>query len=177
MKTYPIKQGLQLLIKAGVAHPCFHTSGHVYPLNAEMNDKKFKIFMFDIGITHRLLGLDLAEWVTNPLEMRYLGESAEQLIAQEYIAYSNPSKQAELYFWHNESKSGNAEVDFITTKQKKFVPIEVKSGTKGGMKSLRFFLETHPQSTYGVKISQNPFGKQDHLEEIPLYGLSGWMKE
>jgi hypothetical protein len=25
-----------------------------------------KVFFFDIGIAHRILGLDLAEWVTHP---------------------------------------------------------------------------------------------------------------
>lgn len=174
MKTYPIKQGLHLLFKAGVAHQCFHTSGHAYPLNAEINEKKFKVFLFDIGIAHRLLGLDLAEWVTTPFEMEYLGESAEQLIAQEFIAYSNPSKPCELYYWQNESKSGNAEIDFIAVKENKIVPIEVKSGVKGGMKSLRVFFEMHPKSTYGVKISQGKFSVHGNLEEIPLYGLAGW---
>ncbi len=174
MKTYPIKQGLHLLIKAGVAHPCFHTSGHVYPLNAEINEKKFKVFFFDIGIAHRLLGLDLAEWVTTPFEMDYLGESAEQLVAQEFIAYSNPSKPCEIYYWCIESKTGNAEVDFIAVKNKEIVPVEVKSGIKGGMKSLRLFLETHPKSTYGIKISEGQFSKHGNLEEIPLYGLAGW---
>lgn len=177
MKVFPIKQGLHLLIKAGVAHPCFHTSGHVYPLNAEINEKRFKIFLFDIGIAHRILGLDLAEWITTPLNLNYLGESAEQLIAQEFIAYSNPSKAAEIFYWHTESTSGNAEVDFITAKEGNIVPVEVKSRVKGGMKSLRLFLETHPKSTYGVKISEGPFSKHGNLEEIPLYGLAGWKQK
>lgn len=174
MKTYPIKQGLHLLIKAGIAHTCFHTSGQVYPLNAELNEKKFKVFFFDIGIAHRLLGLDLAEWVTTPMEIEYLGSSAEQLIAQEFIAYSNPSKPASIYYWHVESKSGNAEVDFIAVKNKNIVPMEVKSGVKGGMKSLHLFLETHPKSKYGIKVSEGQFSKHGKLEEIPLYGLAGW---
>lgn len=174
MKVYPIKQGLYLLNKAGIAHFCYHTSGHVYPLSAEMNEKKFKVFLFDIGIAHRLLGLDLTEWVTTPMELEYLGFSAEQLVAQEFIAYSNPSKPAEIYYWHTESKSGNAEVDFIAAKNKTIVPIEVKAGTKGGMKSLRYFLETHPKSTYGIKISEGLYSKHGNLEEIPLYGIAGW---
>ena len=53
-------------------------------------------------------------------------------------------------------------------------PPEVKSKIKGGMKSLRVFLETHPKSTYGVKISENAPSKHGNLEEIPLYGLAGW---
>lgn len=174
MKTYPIKQGLHLLIKAGIAHLCIHTSGHVYPLGAEINEKKFKVFFFDIGIVHRLLGLDLAEWVTTAMEMEYLGNSAEQLVAQEFIAYSNPSKPSELFYWHTETKTGNAEVDFIGARDHQIVPIEVKSGIKGGMKSLRVFLETHPKSTYGIKISEGAFSKHGNLEEIPLYGIASW---
>ncbi|MBS0654148.1 MAG: ATP-binding protein [Verrucomicrobia bacterium] len=176
MKTYPIKQGLHLLIRAGVAHLCYHTSGHVYPLEAESNEKKFKVYLFDIGISHRLLGLDLAEWVTSPLHIDYLGESAEQLVAQELIAYGNPSKRGEIYYWHVESKSGNAEVDFIDVKENKIVPIEVKSGVKGGMKSLNVFFETHPKATYGVKISEMPFSRHGNLEEIPLYAVASWKK-
>lgn len=175
MKTYPIKQGLYLLVKAGIAHLCFHTSGHVYPLKAEMNEKKFKAFFFDIGIAHRLLGLDLAEWVTTPMKLDYLGASAEQLVAQEFVAYANPSKPAELFYWQNEIKGSNAEVDFIAAKKQEIIPIEVKAKTKGGMKSLKVYFESHPKSTYGVKISENHFARHGNLEEIPLYAIASWI--
>lgn len=176
LKTYPIKQGLQLLIKAGIAHLSYHTSGHVYPLKAEMNEKKFKVFFFDIGIAHRLLGLDLAEWITTSMDLEYLGSSAEQLVAQELIAYSNPSKQAELFYWHNESPSGNAEVDFLIAIKQNIVPVEVKAGIKGGMKSLKVFFDSHPKTTVGVKISRGVFAKHGNLEEMPLYAISSIRK-
>lgn len=176
LKTYPIKQGLHLLVKAGIAHLSYHTSGHVYPLKAEMNERSFKVFFFDIGIAHRLLGLDLAEWITNPMDMEYLGSSAEQLVAQEFIAYSNPSKQAELFFWHSETSSGNAEVDFLVAIKQTIVPVEVKAGVKGGMKSLKVFFNSHPKSTLAVKISKGNFSCHGNLEEIPLYGIAGFRK-
>ncbi|MBS0623923.1 MAG: DUF4143 domain-containing protein [Verrucomicrobia bacterium] len=132
----------------------------------------FKVFFFDIGIAHRILGLDLAEWMTYPLEVELLGFSAEQLIAQELIAYSDPSQKGELYYWHNESSTSNAEVDFITIHNKKIIPVEVKSKIKGGMKNLNIFLNKHPKSPYGIKISEGMFSKQDHLLETPLYGVS-----
>jgi predicted AAA+ superfamily ATPase len=133
------------------------------------------VFLFDIGIAHRLLELDLAEWVTTSMQMEYLGESAEQLVAQEWIAYGNPSAPPAIYYWHVESKPGNAKVDFIVAKKKQIIPFEVKSRSKGGMKSLKMFLETHPKSSYGVKISEGPFSKYGSLEEIPLYGIAGWL--
>jgi len=137
-----------------------------------VDQKKFKVFFFDIGIAHRILGLDLAEWVTNPLEVELFRFSAEQLVAQELIAYSEVSKKGELYYWHSESATSNAEVDFVTIHNKRIIPIEVKSKIKGGMKSLNVFLRKHPKSPYGIKISEEMFGKHDHLREIPLYGVN-----
>lgn len=69
---------------------------------------------------------------------------------------------------------GNAEVDFLFVKEGNIIPVEVKSGVKGGMKSLKVFLETHPGSPYGLKISEGMPTRQPHLQEISLYGVEGW---
>lgn len=50
-----IKNALTLLETAGIAIFCHHTSAHSLPLGAMQNDKKFKVFYFDIGIAQRLL--------------------------------------------------------------------------------------------------------------------------
>lgn len=171
-KTYPIKQALHLLNKAGITYQCFHTSAQSYPLGAEVDEKKFKVFFFDIGIAHRILGLDLAQWVTHPFEVDLFGFSAEQLVAQELVAYAKPYAKGELFYWHNESATSNAEVDFIAIHKKSIVPIEVKSKVKGGMKSLNVFLAKHPKCPYGIKVSEGGFSKHNHLFEIPLYAVT-----
>lgn len=176
IKTAPIKQALFLLIKAGIAYPCYHTSGQSHLLGAEKDIKKFKIFFVDIGLAQKMLGLSLKDWVTEPLELEILGSIAEQLVAQEFVAYSKSNGLAELYYWHREDKKSNAEVDFLIVKNTKVIPVEVKSGIKGGMKSVKSFLDSHPKSQLALKISNNIPGKQDSLEEIPLYGIEGWLK-
>ena len=176
ISAYALKQAFSLLVKAGIAHICYHTSGHVYPLGAEKDDKKFKVFFLDVGLAQRMLGLNLSEWVVQPLALKTLGGIAEQFVAEELIAYADKHKPASLYYWHREARSSNAEVDFLCAKNNLIIPVEVKSGMQGGMKSLRLFLETHPQSTYGLKISEGYFGRQSHLAEIPLYGIEGWLQ-
>jgi predicted AAA+ superfamily ATPase len=69
--------------------------------------------------------------VTHPLKVELFGFSAEQLVAQELISYSEPSQKGELYYWHNESPTSNAEVDFIIIHNKTIIPVEVKSKIKG----------------------------------------------
>lgn len=172
-----IKNALELLETAGIAIPCYHTSAQHIPLGATQNDKKFKIFYFDIGIAQRLLGLDSKQWLLNPLKLSNQGAMAEQFVAQEMLAYEDFQKQAKLYYWHREAKSSHAEVDFIVVKNGEIIPVEVKSAGTGRMKSLYAFLQAHPSSQYGLKISDGSFSKQRCLVELPLYALEAWLKD
>ena len=172
-----IKNALKLLEMAGIAIFCHHTAAQCLPLGASQNDRRFKVFYFDIGISQRLLGLDIKSLLLNPLPISNQGNIAEQFVAQEILAYSNCHKQTKLYYWHREAKSSNAEVDFIVQKNGEIVPVEVKSGPKGRLKSLYLFLNSHPHSKYGVKISLSPFGQQEKLLEIPIYGIESWLKD
>ena len=53
----------------------------------------------------------------------------------------SPYTQTELHCWHREDKQGNSEIDFVVEKKGQIVPIEVKSGTKGSMQSMRYFMD------------------------------------
>lgn len=173
----PIKNALQLLEFAGVAKKCFHTDAQKLPLGAQIKEKKYKVFFFDIGIAQRLLGLDIESWLLNPLQISNQGQVAEQLVGQELIAYANHHKMPALYYWHREAKSSNAEVDFIVEKKGDIIPVEIKSGPKGTMKSMQLFLQSHPNSPYGLKIYEGEYSTQNQLEEIPLYGIAPWLME
>ena len=176
VRTEKIKNALLLLELAGIAKRCFHTAAQSAPLSAEQDDKKFKVYYFDLGIAQRLLGLDIRQWTLNPFQLSTQGAIAEQFVAQELIAYSDSHKTARLYYWHRENKSSNAEVDFVLMKHGEIIPVEVKSSKKGSMKSMQLFLDSHKNAHYGLKISAGTFSKQPHLQEIPLYALEGWMR-
>ncbi|MBI5448497.1 MAG: ATP-binding protein [Gammaproteobacteria bacterium] len=169
-----IKKALNLLEMAGIAIPCYHTAAQQPPLSAMQNNKKFKIYYFDIGIAQRLLGLDIKQWSLNPLRLANQGGIAEQFVAQELVAYSDFRKQSALFYWSREAKSSHAEVDFIVLKKGELIPVEVKSSQKGSMKSMHLFLESHPNSMFGLKISTGSFAHQEKLIEIPLYAIESW---
>ena len=48
---------------SGIAKKCHHTAAQSPPLGAEVNLKMFKIYFFDIGISQRILGLDVKQWI------------------------------------------------------------------------------------------------------------------
>jgi uncharacterized protein len=175
MHSLPLKEALTLLNKAGIAYYCYHTSAHSPPLGAEIKEKKFKIFFFDIGLAQRLLGLDTRDWLLTPVKVANIGPITEQLVAQEFLAYHDVKKKLALYYWHREARGSNAEVDFIIQKDSNIIPVEVKSAKDGRMRSLHLYLESHPESPYGLKIAEHLFSQQSRIQEIPLYGIESWI--
>lgn len=174
LRAATLKEALVCLQKAGIAHICYHTAAQGQPLGASRDDKRFKVYFFDIGLAQRLLGLDLGKWIFMPIEVKHLGAIAEQFVAQEYIAYTALKKPPELYYWQREQKTSNAEVDFIFLHQNEIVPVEVKAGTKGSLKSLHLFLQSHPHTVYGLKISEQPHLEDPQLLSIPFYEIEYW---
>lgn len=57
------------------------------------------------------------------------------------------------------------------------LPIEVKSGHGNTLRSLHLFLETHLQSTYGLRFSTRNYSMTDTLESRPLYAAVSLVHE
>lgn len=66
---------------------------------------------------------------------------AEQLVAQELIAYSDPYQPYELFWWHRSKRGSTAEVDFVIAHNAIILPIEVKAGEIGNLRSMKIFME------------------------------------
>ena len=80
---------------------------------------------------------------------------AEQFIAQ-HLAYRQEGLEPpHLFYWLRQNKSANAEVDFVTSIGKTIVPIEVKAGKSGAMKSLLQFV-VDKQATRACRFDLNP---------------------
>ena len=110
------------------------------------------------------------------LDNVYRGRISEQVAAQEMVAqgFGPPS----LCFWIREN--GAAETDFLYPSKDLIIPIEVKSGKTGKLKSLNQFME-NSQHPYAIRVYsgktridriQLPSGKQYHLYSMPYYLLS-----
>ena len=64
--------------------------------------------------------------------------NAEQFIGQELRTISNEN----LYYWSRDARGSNAEVDYLVETEGQIIPIEVKSGKAGSLKSLHLLLKT-----------------------------------
>ena len=80
-----------------------------------------------------------------------------------------------LYYWQREKRGSQAEVDYVIELGDYIVPIEVKSGIKGKMQSLRIFME-EKKSKFGVRTSLENFARMENINIIPLYAIGAIYK-
>jgi predicted AAA+ superfamily ATPase len=167
-----VKQVVELLEMAGLAHPVTHTSSNGIPLGAESDPKKVKWLIFDTGIYQRILGLDVAALLLkDDIEVINKGHIAELFVGLELLKSHDCHERAALYYWHREARNSQAEVDYVIQDQDAIVPVEVKAGTKGAMQSMYLFME-EKRSKYGIRVSMENYSEYDKVKVIPLYAVS-----
>lgn len=164
-----IRPAVEALEKAGVIRRVFHTAAQGLPLATDMNPRIAKLVMLDVGLMHASLQID-SQLVQEPdLLAVHRGAVAEQFVAQELLACSPPDQEPELYFWAREALNSQAEVDYIIASGSFPVPIEVKSGASGTLKSLRLFMDTHPHLPLGVRLYGGVAIREGNILHLPVY--------
>lgn len=162
-----------LLVKAGVCHPVYHTSAQGLPLGAEVDLNRFKVIFLDVGLAQALLGLDLKEWFLNPLKAFInQGEIIESFVGQEIMAYSYSFQKKSLYYWQRETRTGQAEIDYVIQLKNDIIPVEVKSGTTGRLFSLREYMASHNNTPFAIRFSSHNYSNHDSLMTFPLYAIA-----
>ena len=137
-----VRKALALLIEAGVLLECLHTHANGIPLLAEVTQETRKLFFLDVGLMLTSLGLAIDD-IPSETDDRFVNEGAlaEQFVAQELSSTFSPGEKTALTYWLREEKTRNAEVDFVIAMGARIIPIEVKSGTAGTLRSLREFCQ------------------------------------
>ena len=171
-----IKEAVELLIMGGLVIPVTHSAANGIPLGAEVNNKNRKLLLLDTGIFQRLLQLNIGEILSETdFEVVNKGAIAEQYVGLELLKAASCYKREALFYWHREAKSSNAEVDYVVQRSEQIIPLEVKSGKKGAMRSMSVFL-TEKESPYGVRFSLENYSKYGTTRVIPLYAVGDWYK-
>jgi hypothetical protein len=176
IKSRELKEALELLEKAGVVKKIKRTSGAGLPLEAGIRDAYFKVLFLDVGLLHAVNGLYLDTVRAQDFTALFKGAVAEQFVGQELLAYQNPYSRPLLYYWAREAKNSSAELDYLIQKEGQAIPIEVKSGSTGRLRSMHMFMEKY-QVRHGIKISQAPYDSQNQIISLPFYSLEGFIRK
>ncbi|WP_082030848.1 ATP-binding protein [Prevotella pectinovora] len=192
-RSSQIREAVRLLTLAGLTTPVVATSGNGIPLDAEANEKNMKILFLDSGLLLTVLQLEgnlaqhLIEQIMtgNPQELVNKGGLVEMVAGLEILRNKPCVQRQRMFYWE---KSGNsiAEIDYLDIFNLKVTPIEIKSGTQGGMKSLWLFMR-EKNLTEAIRCSFENFGEFSytdsqadnavrHITIVPLYALENLQK-
>jgi len=153
-------------------YPVTHTS---IPLLPDKR-KSPRLQVLDTGMLNHFAGLQ-KEIIANPgLDAVYQGKVVEHMVGQELLA-SKFNVLNDLNFWVRDKKDAEAEVDFVINYDGRIIPIEVKSGVTGRLRSLHAFMDmaTHDMAVrlYGgnlkVDMVKTLQGKEYRLLNMPYY--------
>ncbi|MGK5085921.1 AAA family ATPase [Bdellovibrionota bacterium FG-2] len=169
----------ELLRLARVVTPVYHSSCNGVPLRAEADLKFFKTLYLDVGLVSRALKLDFSDVAhIEDLTLVNQGMISEQFVGQELLASLPTFEPPELFYWAREQKSSSAEVDYVIQQGARIVPIEVKSGKTGRLKSLTLFLR-EKKKALGVRLNSEPPSRVKtpdfDLLSFPLY-MAAWVR-
>jgi predicted AAA+ superfamily ATPase len=186
-----VHQNVDLLIKAGVVQPIYHSPCSGVPIAAQIDQSSFKLLCLDVGLMNHICGINWSE-LSNMSELQLInsGGVAEQFIGQHLLYHRSNNLRPELYYWLREGRKGNAEVDYVMQLGNQILPIEVKAGKSGSLKSL-FQFASRRDIKKAVRFDLNPPSRQivQHaassvgsdrvsfeLISLPLYMVGQWQR-
>ena len=161
-----IRRDIDLLAMARVVAKVTHSHCTGLPLQAELKEAAFKLVFLDIGLMNALCGLN---WQTLRAQTEFdlinAGPAAEQFVGQhmQHLLAERPNR--ELTYWLREGRSNNAEVDYVAEFSGQILPIEVKAGKAGALKSLHQFVAER-QAPLAIRFDANPPALQTVEAEV-----------
>ena len=174
-KSREMGEAFRTLEKALLLHLVYPNTGASLPL---LPDKKKspKLQVLDTGLLNFSAGLQLDILGTKDLNEVHKGLIIEHLVGQELLATDYSSLHT-LQFWVREKNTSDAEVDFIVKYNSKLIPIEVKSGATGKLKSLHMYMDMAPHkmairfcaSKLNITKIITPMGTEYFLLTLPYF--------
>jgi len=147
-----LRTALELLELSRIVTLVRHSSANGIPLGAEASESHFKPLLLDIGLCNNLCGLSLPD--AAELLTVQEGGLAEQFVGQELRSLGPAFEEHPLFYWHREEKNANAEVDYLWAHEANVIPVEVRAGTSGSLKSLQVFL-AEKERNFAVRLKMD----------------------
>lgn len=133
--------------------------------------KSPRLQFLDTGLINHELGIQADMLALEDLNTTFKGAIIPHLIAQEIMSL-NTNTYKQTNFWVREKAQSSAEVDMVLPLGDKLIPIEIKSGSAGKLKSLHQCIENvdHP---YAIRLYAGAFSVEQH--KTPTSGKSYYL--
>ena len=175
-------EAFRTLEKAMLVYLIYPSTGVNLPIVPDYK-KSPRLHMLDTGLVNYFNGWQKEIFKAENLNALYHGRVAEHIVGQELLAVYQAINER-VQFWVREKKQSNAQIDYIIPFEQYVIPVEVKAGSAGRLRSLHEFIDRAPHNCavriYADKIRIDTIktvkGKEFNLLNLPYY-LTGQIKE
>jgi predicted AAA+ superfamily ATPase len=170
-----IAEVLRDLEKTHLVQMIYPTTSTTIPIIQD-NQKTPRFHFLDTGMVNHFLGVQKDLLGSIKMQQEYQGRMIEHWVGQELLSIQTLSL-SQLNFWVRNKKQSEAELDYVLNYNGHLIPIEVKSGPTGKLKSLHQFMDLSPIQLavrfYDGRISiddvTTPNGKSFVLLNLPYF--------
>ncbi|MBU3743335.1 MAG: ATP-binding protein [Sediminibacterium sp.] len=174
-KSREMGESLRTLEKALLLQLIYPCTTATLPMIPDIK-KSPRLQILDTGLLNYIVGIQKVIISTDNLNNIYQGTLIEHLIGQELLAFQFNALST-LHFWVREKKESTAEVDYLFPYDGLVIPIEVKSGATGTLKSLHSFMELAPHDiairlyagAFSISDAITQKGKSYKIINLPYY--------
>lgn len=158
-RSREVGEAFRRLDDAKLIRLIYPTVENTFPIKPDYRKKPRMQFLdtglvnHDLGIQSELIGLD-------DMSKAFKGALIPHLVTQEFISTAHHTAE-KPNFWVREKTQSSAEVDLVVNCNSKIVPIEVKSGKTGTLKSLHQFIDNSPHQ-FAVRMYAGKFSIENH---------------
>ena len=168
-------ESLRTLEKARLIYLIYPTTQTALPYLPDVK-KSPRLQLLDTGLVNYFAGVQKEVFSSKDLTDVYQGKIVEHIVGQEILA-NNTNLLSTLLFWVREKIDSSAELDFLFVKDGIAIPVEVKSGKVGKLKSLHQYLEISDvklairlyAGQFQIDKLKTPNGKSFTLLNLPYY--------
>ncbi len=174
-RSREVGEALRTLEQALLLYLLYPTTATRIPIRQDVR-KSPRLQLLDTGLLNYFVGLQEQYFLHADLHSFYRGVLAEHVVAQELLCQRS-SLLHKPCFWVREKSQSNAEVNFVIQHRGTLVPVEVKAGKSGSMRSLHQFVDAAEPGiavrlyagALAVQACKTPGGTPYRLLNLPYF--------
>lgn len=175
-RSREVGEALRNLNDARIIQLIYASTSTTPPILPDLK-KSPRLQFLDTGLVNYELSIQSDMLAMDDLNSAYKGAIIPHLVTQEMMSL-NSTQYKKTNFWVREKSQSSSEVDLIIQFMDKIIPVEIKSGKEGTLKSLHQFIESvdHPYAIrmyageFKIEKQETPINKKEYyLMNLPYY--------
>ncbi|MBI5100027.1 MAG: ATP-binding protein [Nitrospirae bacterium] len=176
-RSREMSEAFDVIEKAMIISRVYASSSKQLPIVNNLK-KSPKLLFLDTGLVNYQVGLRTEIMNIQDINAVYHGQLSEQIVGQTLLSLAI-RKNINLSYWYREQKGSISEIDYLISSHNSLIPVEVKSGKSGTLRSLLNFID-ESKNKFAIRIYSGQIGfekirtpnkKQFVLFSIPFYLL------